>query len=335
MQTLKRIFPRALAMILVGAVACGCSADAKKSRLLRQAARYFDSGDYEKAKIEYLNVLRADPQNVAAIQRLGTIWYEQGAPLRAAPFLLKTRELAPDNVEARAKLASVFMAVGQFGEARNEALAILERSPAHEEAMLLLGEASRTEQELNDAEQRLHSLNASEKAGFHLALAGLSLRKKDRAAAASAVRQALAVNPNSVEAHLALAKLYWLEGDLTNANQEFKTAAELAPLRSPARLAYADFKARTGATDEAKVRLREITREAPDFLPAWRMLAEIAFAEKQLDESLNVSPRISFSVIRQTLKLTSCSPRCGWQKGKSRRPLKIWNAWTKPIRRFR
>ena len=51
---------------------------------------------------------------------------------------------------------------------------------------------------------------------------------------------------------------------------------------------------RTGAADEAKARLKEITREAPDFLPAWRMLAQIAFTEKQFDESLTLIENILF-----------------------------------------
>jgi tetratricopeptide (TPR) repeat protein len=272
----------------------GCTAEAKKSRLLSRADRYFDSGDYDKAKIEYLNVLRADPQNATAIQRLGSIWYQQGAPLRAAPFLLKVRELVPDDIDSRTKLASVFLAAGQFEEARKESLAILERSPAQEKAMLLLAEASRSQQELDDAEQRLLGLNASDKAGFHLARAGLALRKNDRVAAVSSVKRALSLDPNSVEAHLALAKLYWLENDLTNADREFKAAAELAPPRSVARLIYADFKVRTGAKDEAKVLLREIARDASDSLPAWRMLAQIAFAEKHLDESLTFIENILF-----------------------------------------
>ncbi len=294
MQTLKRSLPRALALILAGVIAIGCSAEAKKSRLLSRADRYFDSGDYEKAKIEYLNVLRADPQDATAIQRLGIIWYEQGAPLRAAPFLLKTRELLPDDIDSRKKLALVFMSAGQFEEARKEALAILERSPAHEGAMLLVVEASRNQQELEDAEQQLRSLNASDKAGFHLALASLALRKQDLATATSEAKQALSLDPISVEAHLALAKLYWLANDLTNADREFKAAAELAPVRSQARLTYTEFKARTGAADEAKARLKEITREVPDSLQAWRMLAQIAFAEKQFDESLTFIENILF-----------------------------------------
>ena len=101
--------------------------------------------------------------------------------------------------------------------------------------MLLLVESSRSQQELDDAEQQLRGLNASDKAGFHLASASLALRKQDLATAMSEAKQALSLDPSSVEAHLALAKLYWLANDLTNADREFKAAAELAPTRSPAR----------------------------------------------------------------------------------------------------
>jgi tetratricopeptide (TPR) repeat protein len=147
MQNPKRSLPRLLAVLWATAIAFGCSAEAKKSRLLQSAERYFGSGDYDKAKIEYLNVLRSDPQNAVAIQRLGTIWYEQGAPSRAAPFLLKTRELLPDDIESRTRLAQALMSVRHFEEARKEALAILEQSPAHDEAMLVLVEASRSPEE--------------------------------------------------------------------------------------------------------------------------------------------------------------------------------------------
>ena len=294
MHRLRRSSLRALVFIVVAAAALGCSAEAKKSRLLNRADRYFNSGEYEKAKIEYLNVLRTDPQNATAIQRLGAIWYEQGAPLHAAPFLLKTQALRPNDIDSRTKLALVFMAVGQFGDARKEALEILERSPGNEQAMLILIEASRTQAELDDAEKRLRSLNAGDKAGFHLALAALALREKDVASATSEVKQALSLNPNSVDAHTASAKLYSLANDLTNAEREFKAAAELAPARSAAHLTYAEFKARTGATDDAKARLKEITQKTPDYLPAWRMLAQIAFAERQFDESLSLLENVLF-----------------------------------------
>jgi Tfp pilus assembly protein PilF len=80
MPALKRINSRAIVALLVAAVAFGCSSEAKRAGLLKRADQYFESGEYDKAKIEYLNLLKTDPQNATAISRLGTIWFEQGAP---------------------------------------------------------------------------------------------------------------------------------------------------------------------------------------------------------------------------------------------------------------
>ena len=60
-----------------------------------------------------MNVLRVDRQNAIAFQQLGVIWFEEGAPLRAGGFLLRARELAPNNLDSRLKLARVFMSIGR------------------------------------------------------------------------------------------------------------------------------------------------------------------------------------------------------------------------------
>jgi Tfp pilus assembly protein PilF len=67
------------------------AAEARGLCLSKSADDYFTSGDYDKAKIEYLNVLRVDPQDVTAVERLGTIWYEQGAPSRGTIFVANAR----------------------------------------------------------------------------------------------------------------------------------------------------------------------------------------------------------------------------------------------------
>ena len=318
MQILKRAISCFVVALLAVAGPVGCSAEARKSRLLKSADGYFESGEYDKAKVEYLKVLKEDPKNAAAIQRLGRIWLEQGAPLKAAPFLLATRELTPENLDARAKLVSVFIYAGQVEEARKEALAILEQSPSHEEALRLLVETSFQKEDLDDADRRLRNLNANDKPGVHLAKIALFLRRGDLAAAEAEATQALSLDPDSVEAHFALAKVNLSKKDLVGADRELKAAAQLAPPRSPARLAYAEFKLRNGAIDEAGDLLQKITREAPDSLPAWRLLAQIAFARKKLDESLNFWTTPS-SEILLTLKLACSKPKSGSRKAKSKR----------------
>ncbi len=75
--------PKIVTLLVITTFVCGCSPSAKKARVLERADRYFKAGDYDKARIEYMNVLRLDHQNVTAFQQLGFIWSEEGVPLRA------------------------------------------------------------------------------------------------------------------------------------------------------------------------------------------------------------------------------------------------------------
>jgi tetratricopeptide (TPR) repeat protein len=170
---------RSLTVILIAGIAVSCSLEAKKSRLLERADRYFKSGDYDDAKIEYLNLLRADHENATAFQQLGLIWFEEGAPLRAGPYLLKVRELSPNNLENRIRLTRVFIMVGQVAQAKEEALTVLQQSPASGEAIVLLAEAARTKEDIDSVGEQLQRFPARDSAFFHLASATLSLRRGD------------------------------------------------------------------------------------------------------------------------------------------------------------
>src|SRR4029077_13316734 len=49
-----------------------------------------------------------------------------------------------------------------------------------------------------------------------------------------------------------------------------------------------EFQRRIGKPEEATLLLKEITRQAPDYFPAWCLLAEIALSQKKFDESLSL-----------------------------------------------
>ena len=50
-------------MLLAAATLAGCSVEARKALHLQRGEDYFKAGDYEKAKIEYMNLLQVDPQS--------------------------------------------------------------------------------------------------------------------------------------------------------------------------------------------------------------------------------------------------------------------------------
>ena len=128
MQTSKRLF-RIGTVVLAFTLTTACSKETRKARLVDEADAYFKAGDYDKAKLAYLNVARMDPQNALAFERIGAMWQDDGAPLQAGSFLVKASELDPKNAQNRVRLARCYAAIGQFAEACKEALKVLEQVP--------------------------------------------------------------------------------------------------------------------------------------------------------------------------------------------------------------
>jgi tetratricopeptide (TPR) repeat protein len=263
----------------------GCWAGSKKARAAQRADHYFSAGQYDNARVEYLNLLRLDPRNPMPYQRLGLIWFEEGVPLRAAPFLLRACELAPDDVAARSKLALVFMLVHQPAEARKHSLLVLKKDPTNTDAILLMVDTIETKEQVAETQQLLQTF-PHDSATYHLAAAIFDLHTGNANAASDEFARALAADSKSVRVHGALAQLYLARNDRDRARNELKAAAELSPPRSLERVKYAEFEAQNGHIAEAKAAVQKITVQTPDFLPAWRVLAEIALAEKKYDDAL-------------------------------------------------
>jgi tetratricopeptide (TPR) repeat protein len=111
-KTIRLTFTFA-AVGLLALAATGCSSKARKARHLARADRYFASGLYDQAEVEYKNVLQMGALDPQAVARLGCIYFDQDRRTRAAPFLLKARELQPDNLEARLKLGTLYLVSGK------------------------------------------------------------------------------------------------------------------------------------------------------------------------------------------------------------------------------
>lgn len=275
-----------LAAGLVCAIATGCSKQARKDRHLQRAEAHFQAGDYDRAEIEYLNVLRIEQTNRVALGNLGLMCVEQGRMARAYVLLSEAKKVDPENLEVRLKLAQVLLSGGKPKEARDEALQLVAREPTNENVLLLFVDSSLSTNDLNDARQRLTRLKTEgdKVPGYHVAWASLHLRNRDSRAAEVSIRQALALDPKSCLAHGAMASLLVLNKDPTNALAEFKAAADLAPQRSVHRLRHVDFMVAMGQLVAAKELINQIAKQAPDYLPASMRVAQIALAERRFPD---------------------------------------------------
>jgi tetratricopeptide (TPR) repeat protein len=282
------ILTRIALLFVAVAVLAGCSPERKKARLLESAGKFYKAEEYEKAIIEYQNVLQLFPDDMVAMERLALIWLERGAPMRAARYLVKMKTAAPGNLELRLKLARLMLSMGKVGEARKEAALIVEKSSSFPDALILLTETIRSAADFKAVEETMEKMTDKSNVTYLVASANLMLLRGDGAAATTALQRAVARDPKSVAAQTALGGMYAAKGQVAQAREAYKTAADLSSIRSPARLKYAGYLALTGGVTEASEYLKDMSRKVPDYMPAWRGLVQIAMAQKKYDEALEL-----------------------------------------------
>jgi putative PEP-CTERM system TPR-repeat lipoprotein len=278
----------AFCFLLLAFLCTGCTKEAKKHRYLARANKDFAAGQYEKAEIEYLKVLQIPPANPVAMTHLGLIYHDQGRLPQALSVLKRAEKFDPENPELRLKLCLTEFSLRQFKEARDDANRLLQKQPGQEDALLVLAQTTFTLKEVQATTDQIEKLRQQDKdrPGYHLALGALYLRQGQLTNVETEFNKALALDPKLPATQMALGNLYLMQKDLPRAEKAFRTGAELSPARSPNRLTYAEFKLNTGSLVDAKKILDEMTRNTPDYLPAWNYLAQVAFAERRFDDAV-------------------------------------------------
>src|SRR5262245_54884379 len=269
--------------VLIPTTGCSRSAEANKTQHLERGDKYFAKAQFREAIIEYANVVRIDEKNVRAYRQIALAHYQLGEVGQAVPYLMKVQELDPEDREVRLKLGTLYLVARQPVQARQQAAVVLEKDPTNFEALLLWAGTAATPQEVDAAIQRLEDARGQygDKAKLYMALGALYGRKNDLPNAERVLKEAVAKEPKSVDAHTVLGDLYLRKRDLARAEQEYKTAAELSPIGSQPRLKLADFYLAAAKPEEGSRILAEMTEKAPDFLPAWRRLAEVAWKRRR------------------------------------------------------
>ena len=193
---------------------------------------------------------------------------------------------------------------------------MLEKQPKNLEALVLASGAASTPDGVEAAIGRLEAARAEfgSQAKLHLALGTLYLRKRDVAAAEQAFQEAWRASRSRWRHHWRQRHFLVGKSDATAAEREFKTAADLGPVGSAARVRLADFYLTLRRQDEANQTLTEITRRRR--LPARMAAPGFAFTERKWTSGK------ALDVVAQEeptdLDGTSCAP-CAPGKGRDDR----------------
>ena len=272
----------------------GCTPGGSKAARLERADGYYKAGELEKAEIEYLNVLKADPRNVPATSRLGLIFQMQGKWPRAVLFLQRARAADTNSTDLRRALALTYLSINEPGKAREEAEFVLQKEPGDQDAIFVLVDAARNAAELTTIRQRLQTMSraAGASAAVHVGLGELALKQGDLISAESEIKKAVEMEPASPAARMALANLYFAQTNRAGAEEVFKAAAEAAPARSFVKLKWADHLMQDGRMGESRQFLEVVAKQAPGYVPPLLRLGQIALEQRRFEEGNALVARV-------------------------------------------
>jgi tetratricopeptide (TPR) repeat protein len=277
MKTYHRTICVAAAALLMAILPSGCNREAKAAGHLKAAHKHFEQGDYAAAEIRFKNALEDQPGQPDALKGLGLVWVRQGVMLEAGRILTTAKSKLPADDEIGYNLALAMLNLGFLGDSRKELIEVLDRTPDHGDALMLLAETSLTPDAMNECGQRIALAKSPDKASVLLATALIELRRGKSKTGADAVAKALEIDPKFARAHALQSSIFRDQKQPEKALESLKTASDLGGPRSPERGAYAKFLMSLKRQDDALALLKEATETAPDYLPNWNLLGRIAF----------------------------------------------------------
>jgi tetratricopeptide (TPR) repeat protein len=267
---------------------------------------YADAGDNPLAIEELSEALRVNPDDPDTLRELGGIFLEDGRVDDAIAPLRQALERAPRDGQAARWLAEAYLAQSNFAEA-TRTLAAVARAADDADWLFDLGKSyerdHRRAQALWAYEQavavnnkhreailgieRLTRTDSSSDAALaakHLQRGNQFDESGDATRAIAEWQEALALDPDCVEARYNLGIAYADEGNFDLAIEELRAVIRATPLDLDARRELAEIFLDAGKSQDAIDELRQILTFAPDTQAA-HLLAQTYFDLGMWDEA--------------------------------------------------
>ena len=251
-MSVKNLF---LVVALVALAACG-GAEGRKSAYLKKGQEFFEAGSYEKARVEFKNVLQIDPK----------------------------------DIQGRFMLAQTLEKLGDIRGAAGFYLAVIEADPSHRESLSRMAQLylmGRNKEEAGKMADKLLALNAKDPDGL-VVRAGIKAMAKDIDGALADAQTALDAAPDNANAAAMVASLKVQKGQPDEAITVLMKAQEKSPKNTAIRTLLARLYNQLGRHEDADKAMRSVIEQEPDVLAHRMMLAQLLIQNKQLDQAETV-----------------------------------------------
>ena len=249
-------FSRALfVVLLVYLTACGGAAD-RKTVYMNKGHELFKQENYDKARLEFQNVLQIDPKDLDARFALAETLEKLENWQGAAGHYLGVLAENPDHRGALLNMGRLFLLSNNDDKARENADKVLAKSPDDVEALTLL--------------------------------AAVKAKAKDADGAKELAKRALELEPNNEEAASLMASLLLLEGKSDDSIKVLQDAIAAHPDEVALKINLARVYAQVQRPDDAAATFRGVIEQKPDVLAYRNGYARFLLVLKRTDEAEQV-----------------------------------------------
>jgi len=264
--------------LLLGLLVTGCGQHQSVDELVASAKQYRQQGNPKAAVIELKNAMQHNPDNGEVRLLLGSIYNDMGDPLSAEKEVRKAMTLGLPPARTLAPLSQALLTQGQYPKVLAETQA---QSTGTDAAILTLrGQAYLA---LNDvvnataAYSQVLKLRPDDPEAL-IGLARIALFKKDNAGATAYADQAVARNPQNINALLFKGEWLRSQGKFEASLAMFDQVLKLHPDQAAARLLRAHLEIGNKKFDAAKADIDAVrqSKHAP---------LQVLYAQARLDFS--------------------------------------------------
>lgn len=298
MKTECRIKYAVLLSLLLAAVLAvgGCTnPDQAKAAHLAKGDAYLKDSKFQEASIEYRNALQIDDNLAAAHWGLARAYEGLQRAQEAFEELKKTTQLDPNNLEARVKLGTLYLAASKknpelIPEAERLANEILQKDSNYPEGHILMGGVLFAQ---NKRDEALASFNRAveidpKRIESYMSLARFYIVTMDPAKAEETFKRALSLNNNSALAHTEYGKYLIQTNRPSEAETELQKAVEVEPSNRNSRFVLASFylvNKRHDKAEEAYKALADLDKDKPE---GQAVLGDYYSAVNRLDDAARI-----------------------------------------------
>lgn len=320
-ETRRKIEKVLVTLLCVSIFFIACSGG--KEKYLRLGEESLQKRKFQQAIMAFRTAADIDQNSVEAYYGLAKAYQATGQISEAIAALEKAARLAPENLEIKVRLGSLYLSVSppqvaeterilneifavrddyveayilkanllaMKGATEEEVVAVFNRAielePNKQETYFALARFLRQKGKHEQAEKALKEALSKKETAIAYLEYGDFLSKTNRVIEAETMFQkAVSLSPTLYEAHEMLASFYLSLGRLTEAEQAYKNLAASLDNSAEGLTELANFYRKIGRDDDAIAVFEEILKNEPEYAAARYHLAEIYLSREETEKA--------------------------------------------------